>query len=147
MSTRIIHATDFSPEAAAAEDEAVRLAQALDAELILLHVASETPLYGETTFGMQRVKEVYKAQARWSDDKLDERARRIAARGVPTRWRRQVGVAHEEIVKAARDEKAAYIVLGTHGRGGVERFMLGSVADRVIRTAPCPVVTIRSRGR
>jgi nucleotide-binding universal stress UspA family protein len=39
------------------------------------------------------------------------------------------------------------IVMGTHGRGGIGRFMLGSVAGRVIRTAPCPVVTVRSRFR
>lgn len=51
---------------------------------------------------------------------------------------------HEEIVKTAAGERADLIVLGTHGRGGVERFFLGSVADRVIRTAPCPVVTVRS---
>jgi nucleotide-binding universal stress UspA family protein len=147
MATRIIHATDFSSEAETAEKEAVRLARALRAELILLHVASETPLYGETAFGMQRVKDVYEAQARWAEAKLAERARRLATRGLRVGWRRRVGITHEEIVEAAREEKAAYIVLGTHGRGGIGRFMLGSVADRVIRTAPCSIVTVRSRSR
>jgi nucleotide-binding universal stress UspA family protein len=96
---------------------------------------------------MQRVKDVYEAQARWAEAKLAERARRLATRGLRTGWRRRVGVMYEEIVTAAREEKAAYIVMGTHGRGGIGRFMLGSVADRVIRTAPCPVVTVRSRSR
>jgi len=142
MPARIIHATDFSKEAERAEKEAVELARVLGAELILLHVATETPLYGETVFGMRRVKDVYEAQARWAEDALAQRARRLASRGVPTGWRRRVGLPHEEIVKAARAEKAAYIVMGTHGRGGLGRVMLGSVADRVVRTAPCPVLAV-----
>ena len=142
---RIIHATDFSREADAAEAEAVRLARALGGELLLLHVAGEAPLYGETPFGMKELKTIYEGQARWAEDKLAERARRLAGQGVTTGWRRRVGVAHEEIVKAAAEEHAAYIVMGTHGRGGVGRFMLGSVADRVIRSAACPVVVMRPR--
>ena len=50
---------------------------------------------------------------------------------------------HEEIVSAAGRERADLIVIGTHGRGGLDRALLGSVADRVIRLAPCPVVTVR----
>ena len=145
MARRIIHATDFSTEAKAAEAEAVRLARALDAELILLHVASEAPLYREAPFGMGRVKNVYEAQARWAEETLAARARLLATQGVPTGWRRRVGHPHEEIVKAARKEGAAYIVMGTHGRGALGRFMLGSVADRVMRMAPCPVLTVRPR--
>ena len=52
-------------------------------------------------------------------------------------------MAHEEIVRIAAEEGADYIVMSTHGRSGVRRFMLGSVADRVIRAASCPVVTVR----
>jgi nucleotide-binding universal stress UspA family protein len=131
MTPRIIHATDFSREAEVAEAEAVRLTRALGAELILLHVASETPLYGGTALGMKCVKDVYEAQAQWAEEKLAARARLLATRGVPTGWHRRVGVPHEEIAKTARDEKAACIVVGTRGRGGLERFMLGTVADRV----------------
>jgi universal stress protein A len=52
-------------------------------------------------------------------------------------------VPHEEIVRAATEERADYIVMATRGRGGLEGAFLGSVADRVVRTAPCPVVTVR----
>ncbi len=142
---RIIHATDFSTEADEAEAEAVRLARALGAELLLLHVAVEAPFYGDTPFGMKDLRKIYEGQARWAEDKLAERTRRLAGQGVTTGWRRRVGVPHEEIVKAAREEHAAYIVMGTHGRSGVGRFMLGSVADRVIRSAACPVVVVRPR--
>jgi nucleotide-binding universal stress UspA family protein len=140
---RIIHPTDFSREAEAAEAEAVRLARGLGGELLLLHVAVEAPLYGETPFGMKELKQVYEGQARWAEDKLADRALRLSSEGVTTGWRRRVGVPHEEIVKAAADEHASYIVIGTHGRGGVGRFMLGSVADRVVRSASCPVVVVR----
>ena len=74
---RIIHATDFSTEANAAE--AVRLARALGGELLLLHVAVEAPLYGETPFGMRELKKLYEGQARWAEDKLADRVIRSAA--------------------------------------------------------------------
>ena len=139
----IIHPTDFSEEAKAAEAEAVRLARALGGELLLLHVAVEAPLYGETVFSKNHVSRVYEEQAQWAESQLAERARDLGKTGVTTRWRRCVGIPHEEIVKTAQREAAAYIVMGTHGRGGLGRFMLGSVADRVVRTATCPVMTIR----
>ena len=50
-----------------------------------------------------------------------------------------------EIVRLASEEHAELVIMGTHGRGGVSRVLLGSVADRVIRTAPCPVLTVRKR--
>lgn len=143
MAITIMHATDFSREAEAGEAAAAGLARGLGAELILVHVAVETPLYGESVFGIDEVRKVYVAQARWAEDALAERARALGAAGVSTRWLRRVGVPHEEIVKAAAEERVAYLVLGTHGRGGLGRFMLGSAADRVVRTAPCPVLTVR----
>lgn len=143
MTTTVIHPTDFSSEAKAAEAEAVRLARVLGGELLLLHVAVEAPLYGETLFSTGQVKRVYEQQAQWAESELAERARVLEKTGVPTRWRRCVGIPHEEIVHTAQRESAAYIVMGTHGRGGLGRFMLGSVADRVVRTATCPVMTVR----
>jgi len=53
------------------------------------------------------------------------------------------GAAHDKIVEAAKQEGVAFIVMRTYGRGAVERFLLGSVADSVVRTAPCAVVTAR----
>ena len=55
----------------------------------------------------------------------------------------RTGVPHEAIVEAAREEGADLVVIGTHGRGGVDRLLLGSVADRVIRLASCPVLAVR----
>jgi len=55
------------------------------------------------------------------------------------------GAAHEAIVKAARAHRADMIVVGTHGRTGVARFFVGSVAARVVAAASCPVLTVRGR--
>lgn len=139
----ILHPTDFSVEADAAEAEAARLARAFGAGLILLHVSVEAPLYGETPFGMGELEKLYATQAAWAEARLGERAQRLVKEGVKAVWRRRVGVPHEEILRAVTEERATYIVIGTHGRGGFERFMLGSVADRVVRTAACPVLTVR----
>lgn len=143
MTATIIHPTDFSEEAKAAEAEAVRLVRAVNGELLLLHVAVEAPLYGETVFSKDHVKRVYEEQAHWADSQLAERVRHLAKTGITARWQRCVGVPYEEIVRTAQREGASYIVMGTHGRGGLGRFMLGSVADRVVRSATCPVMTVR----
>jgi universal stress protein A len=55
------------------------------------------------------------------------------------------GLPHEQIVRAARAQRARLLVVGTHGRSGVARFFVGSVAGRVVASAPCPVVTVRGR--
>ena len=141
----ILHPTDFSVEADAAEAEAARLARAFGAQLILLHVSVEAPLYGETPFGMGELEKLYATQATWAEARLGERVQRLVKEGVTAVWRRRVGVPHEEILRAMAEERATYIVIGTHGRGGFARFMLGSVADRVVRSAACPVLTVRPR--
>jgi nucleotide-binding universal stress UspA family protein len=140
---KILHPTDFSACADQAQQQAVRLAHAMGGEIVLLHVAVETPLYGEGLMSMKEVREVYAAARKWATATLEERAAAIREHGLATRFVLKAGVPHEEIVKTAAEEGADLIVLGTHGRGGVERFFIGSVADRVIRTAPCPVVTVR----
>ncbi|MBI4011966.1 MAG: universal stress protein [Candidatus Rokubacteria bacterium] len=141
---KILHPTDFSECADQAQQQAVRLAHAMGGEIVLLHVAVESPLYGEGLMSMKEVRAVYAAARKWATATLEERAAAIREHGLATRVLLKAGVPHEEIVKTAAGERADLIVLGTHGRGGVERFFLGSVADRVIRTAPCPVVTVRS---
>jgi nucleotide-binding universal stress UspA family protein len=140
---KILHPTDFSDAAELAKREALRLAQLAGAEVILLHVAVETPLYGEGLLSMNEVRNVYAAARTWAAATLEEHAAKMREHGPATRWLLRTGVPHEEIVKAAGEEAADYIVMGTHGRGVLDRFLLGSVADRVVRTAPCPVVLVR----
>jgi nucleotide-binding universal stress UspA family protein len=139
----LLCATDFSGPAAVAEAQALHLALALGAELVFLHVALETPLYREGPFSMADVKDVYDAQRRWAADQLRARVRIAEGGGVRARSVIAAGTPAAEIVRTAAEEKARLIVMGTHGRTGLDRLLLGSVAERVIRRAPCPVVTVR----
>jgi nucleotide-binding universal stress UspA family protein len=139
----IVHPTDFSDCAEQARALAIQLARALQAELILLHVSVDAPLYREGFISARELERFFEEQRQWARTTLDERAAESRRQGVPTQARVVTGVPHQQIVAAAEREGAAFIVMGTHGRGGVERVLFGSVADRVVRTAPCAVVTRR----
>ncbi len=142
----ILHPTDFSECATQAEQLAIRLARGLGGELVLAQVLVETPLYGEGLLNVREAQKVYDAQRRWAEETLEARAGQIRKEhGVKVRWLLPVGVPFEEIVRTAQEEKAEMIVMGTHGRSGLNRLLLGSVAERVIRLAPCPVVTVRQK--
>jgi nucleotide-binding universal stress UspA family protein len=141
---KIVHPTDFSECAEQARGVAVQLAQSLGAELILLHVAVEAPLFREGLMGARELERVYEKQREWAKNALEERAANCRGKGVPTLARVVTGVPHQEIVETAKREGVAFIVMGTQGRGALERFFLGSVADRVVRAAPCAVVTRRA---
>ncbi len=144
---RILVPTDFSDGSEAAWRLAERVARALTAELILLHVFVEAPLYAEGgPMSTDKTRGFYLAARVWVEQELGKWAAPVRAGGLVVREIVRVGVPHREIVGAATDEQASLIVIGTEGRGGVERALLGSVADRVIRTSPCPVLSVRSRG-
>jgi len=140
---KILHPTDFSACATQAQVTAVDLAGKLGGEIILLQVLVETPLYGESVLNMPKVQSIYDAQRKWSEQALEARVEELRRRGIKASWRVQVGVPFEEIVRIAGDEHADMIVMGTHGRTGLNRALLGSVAERVIRLASCPVLTVR----
>jgi nucleotide-binding universal stress UspA family protein len=138
---RIVVPTDFSD----CSEEAWRLARRVAAaggELVLLHVLSEAPLYRESL--TTDVHAVYDGARRWAETALEERVAAARTEGLSARAALRSGVAYREIVALATDERADLIVIGTHGRGGMDRALLGSVADRVVRLAPCAVMTIRA---
>jgi nucleotide-binding universal stress UspA family protein len=143
MFYRIIVPTDFS----SCSEEAWRLAQRLagmsGAEMVLTHVLTEAPLFREGPFIMPKVREVFEAARSFADAALQEWVAKARAEGLAARAALRSGVAYQEIVTLAVDERADLIVIGTHGRGGIDRALLGSVADRVVRLAPCPVLTVR----
>lgn len=140
---RIVVPTDFSSCSEEAWALAQRVAGALGSELVLVHVLVEAPLWGEGPFTMDRAREVYDAARTWAGERLAEWAAQARSKGLTARVTLRTGAAHEEIVALATDERADLVVIGTHGRGGVNRALLGSVTDRVVRLAPCPVLTVR----
>jgi nucleotide-binding universal stress UspA family protein len=139
---KIVCPIDFSAASDHAETEAVDLARALGAEVIFLHVSVETPPYAE---GIVDVRKVYEAQRKWATERLGERVQAAEAAGVRARTVLVAGVPFDAIVRTAAQEAADMIVMGTHGRSGLNRFLLGSVTERVLRLAPCPVLTVRER--
>ena len=147
MSPKILHPTDFSECAKGAEAAAVDLGTKLGDELVLCHVLVETPLYGEGFLTAPKIKDVYDAQRKWAEAKLEARCADLRQRGIKASWRVATGPPFQMIVDMAAREHAALIVMGTHGRSGLDRIMLGSVAERVIRLAPCPVLTVRQLER
>lgn len=142
---KILHPTDFSESAEQARAQAIRLARALGAEIILFHVSVETPLYAEGMLAAGTVQKVYESQRKWAEEALEARSAEMRAAGVPVRWKLTVGLPFDAIVRAAEEEGADMIVMGTHGRRGLEGLLLGSVANKVVRLAGCPVLTVRER--
>jgi nucleotide-binding universal stress UspA family protein len=141
---RLLCPTDFSESADRAQRRAVGLARALGAELVLLHVATDPPpVYNEGFWGLADVPAFVEGQRKWATDMLQSRVDTIVKDGTAARAKVTAGVPVDEIVRAAAEEAVAFIVMGTHGRGQLDRLLLGSVADRVIRLAPCPVMTVR----
>jgi nucleotide-binding universal stress UspA family protein len=141
----IVCATDFSDLSTAAERHAVELAAKLGAKLVFAHVTVEAPLYAEQPLAMRAVPGVYEAQREWAARALHERAATASERGVSARTLVKTGVPFKEIVDIATDESADMIVMGTHGRSGLAKVMLGSVASQVVRHAPCAVLTVGPR--
>jgi nucleotide-binding universal stress UspA family protein len=139
----ILVATDFSEQADLALAEAAELAARLDATLHLLHVVTiPATVAPEVAFIQPSVMHSVTGAAQ---NALDERAGRYRDRVSVGPTRIDVGDARDVIDRVAEELGADLIVMGTHGRRGVRRFLLGSIAESVVRSAPCPVLTIRPR--
>jgi nucleotide-binding universal stress UspA family protein len=133
----IILATDFSACSAAAVPVAQSLARSCQAALLAVHVLPGEPA--------ARLGPYY---ASLSDPHVTAAARRLvesapATADVACDHRILEGAPAEEIVRLAREESARMIVIDTHGRTGAKRLLMGSVAEGVVRNAPCPVVVCR----
>lgn len=142
----ITYATDFSPASLAAFPHALRLAAATRAELTILHVLPNPMLFVDGGYVPQEIWDDLDARMRVkTGEDMDRLVKQAVEGGVHASASIvEGGVPAEAIVKAAADSKTDLLVLGTHGRTGVARFFLGSVAARVVATAPCPVLTVRS---
>ena len=144
--SRILHPSDFSRASGAAFARAVAMAKADRAQLLLVHVlAPPIPIAGEGYIS-PKVYDDLEASARKYGQKhlgvLQTKARNAGVKAVTLVLD---GVAHDQIARAAKSKKADLIVIGTHGRTGLAKFFLGSVASRVVAAAPCPVLTVRGK--
>ena len=139
---RIVVATDFAESAERALACAVELARSHSAELLLLHVYMDLPAYPEVTAG--QVQAIYEEQRRWVDETLERRARSARAAGLLARAIVRTGPPASTIAETAAEEEADLVVVGTHGRSGLDRLIVGSVAERVVRLATCPVLVVKT---
>jgi nucleotide-binding universal stress UspA family protein len=148
MSRTILHATDFSSASRTAFTKAVEMARREHAPLLITHVMSPPMpmMAGDGYIAPGTWEGIDRAYRKASQKKLDAVVRRAKRAGARARGLLLQGTpAADTIVRAARGRHAGTIVLGTHGRSGVARMVLGSVASRVVATARCPVMTVRGR--
>jgi nucleotide-binding universal stress UspA family protein len=141
----ILFATDGSPSAAEAQQEAFEMAQALEAPLLIVSVAHATvPAVGYAAYGYANVVADLKAAERKRVEKLLAAiAEKAEASGVSCSTLAADGVAVEEICRAAGEHDARLIVVGSHGWGAARRLLSGSVSTGLVHQAPCPVLVVR----
>jgi len=140
--THVLVPTDFSPSSLPAFRYAVEWAKVFEAELTLLHVHSLQPGLDIDAGIAQKYLDEQRKVARKELEKFLTEARQQ----VPKASMELVaGLASESICQVAREKKCDLIIMGTHGWTGFNRVLFGSVADRVIQRAPCPVLSIPHR--
>ncbi len=138
----ILCAVDFSQVSPKVAEYARSLAVPLDANLVLIHVVPSGTIYADfgiplssmETFCTTMITEGEKTLAEFSEQHFP---------GLNVQSKVTCGDFAEEILHCAKEQQADMIVMGTHGRKGMDRLLFGSVAEKVLRNAPCPVVAVR----
>jgi len=133
---RILVPTDFSETSDAALKYGVGLAQTFSAQLYLLHVPGETGENFEADFPTGQFENMAR-------ERLETLMSGQEARQLRPEYATRIGAPADEIVRYADDRDIDLIVMGTHGRSGMAHMLLGSVAEKVVRGARCPVLTVR----
>lgn len=122
------------------------LATRTKASLTLVHVMTPVvPMVGEGYISPQAWADLERQMRARGQRELDQHVARARKAGVRATALLLAGTPADRIVRAARSRRADLIVMGTHGRGALAKLFLGSVAQRVIGTTPCPVLTVRAR--
>ena len=140
---RILFATDFSEGSSHALPYAADIARQYGAKLFLVHVIYDVAMSAGWYVPHVSIDEIYNdmeksARAELEKSFVDEMRglgdiERVVLKGIP----------YEEISKFAEEQKIDLVVLGTHGRRGIDRMLFGSTAEQVVRNAPCPVLSVR----
>jgi nucleotide-binding universal stress UspA family protein len=138
---RILCPVDFFPASLRAVDYAIGLAQKYDAKLHLLHVVS--PILYSTEQYAFTVSDIIDSMKKQSAREMKKLERKARAAGLTIYTDVRTGEVKREIESAVRATKADILVMGTHGRRGMEKWFLGSVTERMLRRSPIPVLTLR----
>ncbi len=143
----ILFPTDFSQGARAAMDYAVSLAQDYKARLILLYVIQDISIAEWYIPSSISAADLVADMQKSASKEMEKWAAEVGGRvpGVETLIER--GVPFVEIIRVAREKNADLLVIGTHGRTGIDHMLFGSTAEKVVRKSPCPVLTVRMAGK
>jgi universal stress protein A len=145
--TSILVPTDFSEPSDAALEYATALAAKLNASLHLLHVFEDPYLTGGAFSAEMYApvpSDLREALLTEAKDRLGDRLAKLDPDRFHATAEVYTGPTAKAIADYAKSAAIDLIVMGTHGRGGMAHLVMGSVAERVIRTAPCPVLTVRT---
>jgi universal stress protein A len=137
MAKTILFPTDFSTASDAALAHAETLAKQAGASLLIVHVEEPPLAYGGG--------ELYYGLPEPNSERIQQMLESVkpSDRSVTVEHRLTMGDPAAEIVRIAEEEKPEMIVMGTHGRTGLTRLLMGSVAEAIVRRSPCPVLTYR----
>jgi len=141
----ILHPTDFSPASRPAFVKAIDMARLHRRRVLIVHVLNPLlPVMSEEAISPPTYDQLTKALRGWAEKGMKRLMTQAKARGARVTSVIREGGEAQEIARLARSRRAAMIVMGTHGRTGVKRVLLGSVAARVLSLAACPVLTVRA---
>jgi len=133
---KILCPVDFSKNSEHSIRYAVTLAETFDAELLLIHVVDSNKTVMVPGDMIQQIDEHYAERLENLAEETRETYNEVSIRLI-------FGTPFLEIIRLARAENANMIVMATHGRTGLAHMLIGSVAEKVVRMAPCPVLTVR----
>ena len=140
---KVLVPTDFSDSARHAFSYGVSFAREYKAELVLLHVVENLTVgYASDLFPVP-MAEVFQEISGYAKSEVTKLAEEVRGKGVRVRELVVQGKPAAEIMRVAREETVDMIVLGAHGKGVLDQALFGSTTERVVRRAPCPVLTCR----
>ena len=143
MYKRIVVPTDGSEVSMEAVNHAIYIAKKLNSEIYAIYVVDISPFVGLPMEGSwEMITEVLREEGEEILKKVKELGEK---EGVEIKTKMLDGIPAEEIVRFAKEKNADLIVMGTTGKTGLERILLGSVAERVIKTSPCPVLVVKKQ--
>ena len=136
----VMVATDFSPLSEKAIDYAVMIAKQFGAKILIMHVLD--PITVTTTDALM-FSDNSEALRKMAEEMMKNLADILKEKGVSIETALLKGAAASEIISKAAQAGVDVIIMGTHGRKGIEHLILGSVAEKVVRSATCPVMVVR----
>ena len=140
----LVVTTDFSETSRHALGPALSIARAFSSKVVVVHVVEDRLPAFVDEFAAVPVEELLDSQARRAAEELERFVKPYGEAGVAVERLVLRGTPHLEIARLAEERGAGMIVMSTHGRGFISHALFGSTTERVLRRAPCPVLTVRA---